>query len=144
LYSGTDLVEEEPCNSILCFAPKHFLHNTLMSILFLPTSPVADDLWHAVKQDHSYWKADWDGAIPPTSFFLLIVNLFLIVLGSSVLWSQQRLTGMVPLFIFLIYNLSNSMARTSGGRYIVPMDWILMLYFMAGVLFLFTEAARIT
>jgi hypothetical protein len=143
LYRGTDSAGEQPCNSILCFAPKHFLHNITMSLLSLPTSPVLDDLWHTVKVDPSYWKADWDGSFAPGSFFILIVNLFMIVLGISVVWKYQQLPGMVPLAVFAVYNLSNSMGRTSGGRYIVPMDWILVLYFMAGVLFLFTEAARI-
>ena len=115
-----------------------------MSLLSLPTSPVLNDLWHTVKTDPSYWKADWDGTIAPASFFLLAVNLFMIMLGIGVLWKYQRLPGMVPLLTFAIYNLSNSMARTSGGRYIVPMDWIPSLYFMAGVLFLFVQAARWT
>jgi hypothetical protein len=144
LYKGTDFAEQQPCNSILCFAPKHFLHNIAMSLLSLPTSPVLDDLWHTVKVDPSYWKADWGGRIAPASFFLLLLNLFMTVLGISIVWKYQRLTGMVPLAVFAVYNLSNSMARTSGGRYIAPMDWILPLYFMAGVLFLFAEAARIT
>jgi hypothetical protein len=144
LYQGADLADEQSCNSILCFAPKHFLHNIAMSLLSLPTSPVLDDLRHTVKTDPSYWKADWDGKIATTSLFLLIVNLFMTVLGISVIWKYQRLPGMVPLAVFAVYNLSNSMARTSGGRYIAPMDWILLLYFMAGVLFLFTEIARVT
>jgi hypothetical protein len=68
----------------------------------------------------------------------------MIAMGISVIWKHWHLTGMVPLATFMIYNLSNSMARTSGGRYIVPMDWILGIYFMAGVLYLVTEAARVT
>jgi hypothetical protein len=143
LYEGTDIADEQPCNSILCFAPKHFLHNAAMSLLSLPTSPVLNDLRHTVKADPSYWKADWDGKIASISLFLLIVNLFMTVLGISVIWKYQRLPGMVPLAVFAVYNLSNSMARTSGGRYIAPMDWILLLYFMAGILYLFAEFARI-
>jgi hypothetical protein len=142
LYSGAIAAEEQPCNSILCFAPKHFLHNIAMSLLSLPASPVLNDLWHTVKVDPSYWKADWDGRITAASFFIVLVNLFTIVLGVSVTWKYRRLPGMVPLAVFAIYDLSNSMARTSGGRYIVPMDWILALYFMAGALFLVTEVAR--
>jgi hypothetical protein len=61
-----------------------------------------------------------------------------------VLWKYQRLSGLFPLAAFVIYDLANSVARTSGGRYIVPMDWILTIYFMAGVLFLVTEFVRST
>jgi hypothetical protein len=115
-----------------------------MSLLLLPTSPVLDDLRHAVKGTNSYWRADWNGTLDPASLFFLAVNLFVIVLGVSVVWKFNRLPGMVPLAVFAFYNLSNSLARTSGGRYVVPMDWIITLYFMAGILFLFTETARAT
>jgi hypothetical protein len=144
LYRKTGPAQEQPCSSLLCFAPKHFLHNVAMSLLVLPTSPVLNDMWHTVKIDPSYWKADWDGTIAPASLFLLIVNLFMIALGIAVTWKARRLPGMVPLLVFAIYNLSNSMARTSGGRYIAPMDWILGIYFMAGVLFLIAETVRVT
>jgi hypothetical protein len=44
----------------------------------------------------------------------------------------------------MFYNLSNAFARTSGGRYIVPIDWIMSLYFVIGVLFLVNEIAQTT
>jgi len=137
------VVQETNCSSLLCFAPKHFLHNTMMSLLFFPTSPVFDDVWHTVKQAHSYWRADWNGSIAGTSLLFIAVNLFIIVLGISLVWKHQRFSGLFPLAAFAIYNLTNSLARTSGGRYIVPVDWILALYFMAGMLFLIAEVARI-
>jgi hypothetical protein len=33
----------------------------------------------------------------------------------------------------MFYDLSNGFARTSGGRYIVPIDWIVTIYFLIGV-----------
>jgi hypothetical protein len=33
----------------------------------------------------------------------------------------------------MFYNVSNGFARTSGGRYIVPIDWIVTIYFLIGV-----------
>ena len=144
LAGNRNIVQVTSCNSILCFTPNHFLHNTITSLLLLPTSAVLDDLRHTVKEAHPYWRSDWDGTLDATSLFFLTINLFLTVLGFSVLWRYQRLPGVVPLAIFLFYNLSNSLARTSGGRYIVPVDWILTFYFMAGILFLVAGAARMT
>jgi hypothetical protein len=125
-----------PCTTVECFAPKHFLHNLITSILILPTSPILDDVRHTVKDNHPFWRADWDGVFTPASLFFFIVNLFLIVLGIAIAWSQQRWVGITPLAIFMFYNVSNALARTSGGRYIVPIDWILSLYFVLGVLYL--------
>jgi hypothetical protein len=142
LYS-TNLQQEQACNSIVCFAPKHFLHNTMMSILVLPTSPMLDDLRHTVKGDQSVWRANWQGNFTPSALFFLILNIFFIVLGIAVAWKYQGLPGLVPLAIFVIYNMANAFARTSGGRYIVPADWILPLYFVIGVLFAFRQIANL-
>lgn len=139
LYNDPYAAQDQSCNSIVCFAPKHFLHNVITSVLILPTSPMLDDLRHVVKEGDPFWRADWDGKFAPSSLFFFVLNLFVIVLGISVAWKQRRLQGLVPLAVFVLYNLSNAFARTSGGRYIVPMDWIISIYFVIGILFLFKE-----
>jgi hypothetical protein len=128
-----DILQEPSCNSTACFVPNHFLHNVLTSILVLPTSPVLDDLRHTVKERFSYWSPDWDGTFTIPAFFFFALNLFFILLGIRTAWEGQRLAGLVPLAIFMFYNLSNGFARTSGGRYIVPIDWILTIYFLIGL-----------
>jgi hypothetical protein len=104
-----------------------------------------DELRYAVKERFSYWRPDWDGTFTLSSFLFFALNLFFIVLGIRVAWEQQHLAGLVPLVIFLLYNLSNGLARTSGGRYIVPIDWIVTIYFLVGVfqaLRLFADAFK--
>lgn len=125
--------QEPACHTVVCFVSNHSLHNVLTSILVLPTSPVMDDLRHTVKESYPYWQPDWDGSFTNVSFFFFILNVFLIVLGITVAWKQHRLFGLVPLAVFVFYDLSNGFARTSGGRYIVPIDWIITLYFLIGV-----------
>ncbi len=126
-------LQEPTCNTTVCFVPNHFLHNILTSTLVLPTSPVLDDLRHTVRESHSYWRQDWDGSFTGAAFFFFLLNLFFIVLGIRVAWERHRLIGLAPLAIFMVYLLSNSFARTSGGRYIVPVDWIVTIYFLIGV-----------
>jgi hypothetical protein len=133
LYKDTEGIQQPSCTTTVCFVPNHFLHNILTSILVLPTSPVLDDLRHTVKESHTYWQPDWDGSFTGPSLLLFGLNLFLIVLGITIAWNRHRLIGLVPLAIFVVYNLSNGFARTSGGRYIVPVDWILTIYFLIGV-----------
>jgi hypothetical protein len=132
------------CQKVACFAPKHFLHNVVTSILLLPTSPTFDDLRHTVKELNPYWRQDWNGRFSPSTLFFFGLNTFFIALGISAGWKRQRLAGLAPLAVFVFYNLSDAFARTSGGRYIVPMDWILSLYYAMGVLFLITEVAGAT
>ena len=64
---------------------------------------------------------------------LFALNIFFITLGISVAWRQEKLVGLIPLAMFMFYDLSNGFARTSGGRYIVPIDWIVTIYFLIGV-----------
>jgi hypothetical protein len=99
----------------------------------LPTSPILDDLRHTVKESYPYWQPDWDGSFTNTSLFFFALNIFFIGLGITIAWKQHRLTGLVPLAIFVFYNVSNGFARTSGGRYIVPIDWIVTIYFLIGI-----------
>ena len=133
IFKDTERIQEPFCNTVVCFVSNHFLHNVLTSILILPTSPILDDLRHTVKDSYPYWRPDWDGSFPNVSFVFFVLNVFFIVLGIGLAWKQHRLIGLVPLAVFIFYNLSNGFARTSGGRYIVPIDWIVTLYFLIGV-----------
>jgi hypothetical protein len=123
----------QSCDRVVCFVPNHFLHNILTSILVLPTSPILDDLRHTVRESFPYWDAKWDGVFAAPSLLLFILNVFFITLGISVAWKQWQWVGMTPIAIFMFYNISNGFARTSGGRYIVPIDWIFIIYFLIGV-----------
>ena len=134
VYDPSEIIQKPSCNTVVCFVSNHFLHNILTSILVLPTSPVFDDLRHTVRESYPYWQPDWDGSFLATSLFFFALNIFFIVLGITVAWKQHRWIGLVPLAIFIFYNLSNGFARTSGGRYIVPIDWIVTIYFLIGII----------
>jgi hypothetical protein len=69
--------------------------------------------------------------LPVASF--LTLNLLLIAMGIGSGRRSARLSGLIPLGIFVVYNFSNAFARTSGGRYLVPMDWIVVFYFALGL-----------
>jgi hypothetical protein len=143
LYQREGLVQSDAaCDSIACFVPNHFLHNIVMSVLVLPTSPVMDGLRETVRDNYPYWYPRWDGKFAPASLVFFILNILVIMLGIVIAWDRARLPGLAPLAIFLFYNLSNAFARTSGGRYVVPMDWIVTLYFLLGVLQLIVWLAR--
>ena len=134
VLSEADPVQaEKNCDKVTCFVPNHFLHNILTSILVLPTSPILDDLRHTVKESLPYWNPKWNGTFTLPSLLLFALNIFFVTLGISVAWKQWQIVGITPLAIFMFYDVSNGFARTSGGRYIVPIDWIVTIYFLIGV-----------
>ena len=60
----------------------------------------------------------------------------LIALGIAYAWKRWRIGGLVPLIIHVAYYLSNALGRTSGSRYLLPVDWVTYFYFLTGILFL--------
>ena len=115
------------------FVTIHFLHNIIESVFILPTSAVFYDLSHTVKGAAPFWESYWNGGFAVSARIFLMINLFLIALGMGASWKSAGLSGLVPLGTFLFYNLANAFARTSGGRYVVPMDWIVLFYFALGL-----------
>jgi len=66
--------------------------------------------------------------------FLIFLDLCLLAIGIGGCWRRWKLAGLMPLITFLAYSLGTAIARTSGGRYIVPMDWVIHLYYGFGLL----------
>lgn len=124
-------------SSSLSFVPNHFLHNIVTSVLILPTSFIFHDLSHSIKDIYPYWnkinKQWWNGQLTWAMKLGLLWNLLLLALGVSIAWEKWRIAGIVPLLVFFTYHLSNGFARTSGGRYLVPVDWVVLLYYVLGI-----------
>ena len=115
------------------FVPEHFLHNLVTSTLVLPVTLQFDDLKHTVNSAQPFWLEDWNGALPPNAIPLLGLNLALMAVGAAFAWRKAGWAGIAPAAVFLGYQLANGFARTSGGRYIVPVDWVVVVYFALGV-----------
>lgn len=71
--------------------------------------------------------------LPRQSVVPLLVNLFLLSLGLSTAWHKQRWLGLLPLSFALLYILITAVARTSGGRYLLAVDWVSIFYFSLGL-----------
>ena len=129
------LVEKIP--AFLSFVTSHFLHNLIASIFILPHSFAFDELRSLVKNVAPFWKAEWDGTMSGGALVFLCIYLAMIALGIGAAWQKKKWSGWIPLLVFVFYNTSNAFARTSGGRYIVPIDWVVLVYFLLGAAQLF-------
>ncbi len=128
--------------SLAEFALDHFLNNLALSTLSLPTTLQNLDTVTIIKQSEPFWRPYWDGTLSPSARILLPINVVLIALGIGLAWQRARYIGLFPLSAMLIYFVINGLVRTSGGRYLVPADWIVILYYVLGLaaLFEFTAA----
>lgn len=118
------------------YVPRHFFHNMIMTVMLLPNTYALHDLRHTLEAP--YWKdvQQWQGELPPGAALLLPLNLMILALGVGAAWQRGKAAGLVPLMLLPGYFLANSLARNSGWRYLAPMDWVVLVYFAIGVLFM--------
>ena len=122
---------DETKNSFPDIVISHFLHNFSTSLLSLPDSFVYDDLSHLAQRDYWIDFNPWSGNLPLGQILLILLNLVLVGVGLGFSWQKYHWVGLVPLAVFIGYDISLSLAATSGSRYIVPIDWV--FYFYAGL-----------
>jgi len=115
------------------FVPAHFFHNMVGTVLALPNSLIYDNLETMAKRPYWVEGGDWTGQLPAGQIAGVAINLALIAVGLARSWNAHRWAGFAPLLIFLMYNLALSLGRTSGSRYLVPIDWVGYLYFAIGI-----------
>ncbi len=150
-----DFVSTHP-GEVARFITAHFLHNEVSSFLALPmrfdlTDKIVtfynlrpywigaeDRLWseccslnaHIAK--NPYWDK-WNGVFPPEARLPIAFNLAMLALGLGAAWQRNRWLGLLPAGLHVIYNLSTAVARVSGWRLNLPVDWVLLLYYCLGI-----------
>jgi hypothetical protein len=119
----------------------HFLHNFVVTVFVLPTSlrPYAPD---AYVSSLPMWQRGWAGELPLQSWLPLLLNIFFISLGMASAWKQKRWAGMTPLVLYLGYSATTAAVRYTGRRYIMPVDWIVLIYYAIGVFRLLRWGSR--
>lgn len=113
----------------------HIFHNQIISAFNLPIRlgivPIKafdlDPIW-------SPKVPGWDGRLDAEQTILLWINLAFIAGGIAQAWKRLGLAGLVPLALQWTYFAGTALGRTSGGRYIAPVEWITILYYGLGVL----------
>jgi hypothetical protein len=131
----------QPDKSIPEFVLDHFLNNLTLAPLSLPATLSNLELTDIIKHSEIYWTPYWNGRLSNWAKVLLPLNLMLVALGIGMAWKRLRLAGLLPLGGMLLYFLLNGLGRTSGGRYLVPADWVVILYYVLGLATLFEIVA---
>ena len=76
------------------------------------------------------WRESGDLSLP--QHLGVALNLILLAVGMAWCWHRFSWAGAVPAVLFLGYDLGLAAATTSGGRYIVPVNWVAHFYLAAG------------
>lgn len=136
---------------VLFFIINHFFNSQVQSVLYLPgTIRLIDSsigflghkdpgqFWHECCSTENYIRRlpfwfRWDGHLPQQSVIPLFINLLFISVGLAYAWKKQKFIGLIPIAVSVGYTLVNAVVRNSGGRYILPVDWVGILYYAIGI-----------
>ncbi len=111
----------------------HFINNQVKALFVLPFQIFPQKPTLVLNQE--YWREPnvWTGKLPPEQALAFACNLIFISLGLSYAWKKLGWAGLVPLMLNVSYYLSNALVRTSGSRYLLPVDWTIYFYFLLGI-----------
>ena len=112
----------------------YFVRNELDSVMYLPMSLKLYDPRSYVSEMKVWSDPLID--LRAGSILIFFVTLGLISLGIGAAFQGYGFLGLLPLFIHFTYNFSMSLARISGWRFVLPVDWIFLLYFCVGLIHL--------
>ena len=124
--------------TIFSSTENHLVHNLISVFFTLPisyhTGSVKDTILNTWEVNP--WTRTWDGTLSLDAKIFLGINILIIGLGIINFYKKSRASYSVLFLVMLLYLLGVGFAKTSGGRYIVPIDWILLLFYAAGLLFM--------
>ncbi|MFN2175968.1 MAG: ArnT family glycosyltransferase [Anaerolineales bacterium] len=147
---AVEFIKKYPAQ-IASFVTVHYLNNQTQPVLYLPaTIRIYDStiqfyghrslekFWDDCCTTQSYIRRlpfwhKWEGQIPAQSIIPVLISILFISAGISAAWKYGWIAGILPVLMGFIYFLGNAAFRISGGRYILPVDWISILYFSIGL-----------
>lgn len=114
----------------------HFLNNEFTGLAKLPTTFVLHPINEQVKGsiwDFATAEPVWAKALSPQNLVAMSLSLALVLLGVWTAWKRFEVAGLTGLVIQTGYYAGNAVAQTSGGRYIEPVYWVLLIYYCLGI-----------
>lgn len=118
----------------------HGLHNFIASVLTLPMKLTFDDLEHLYTQEgDGLWRDSFRGEYSAGQWAFLLVWIILGAAAVGILINEHGLAGFSIPYFWLVYSFSIGVSRSSGGRYVVPTNWIPMLLLAYCITLLFSK-----
>ena len=119
-------VVEHP-RDVLFFVSNHFFHNLATSAIYI--APVySTDSPHGLVGQLPFW-GEWNGELTGASGVALFINLVIVALGIGIAQAKYKFTGWIPFTVFLVYSAGNAIVRSSGWRFSLPVDWVIVMYY---------------
>ncbi len=132
--------------------PDHFVNNLQQTIYYLPnnhqpflTIGSLKNLYFQAPVNFSeryleryvkslpYWGFEWDGKLAPRSYLPLIFSIGMISIGLSQIGKDRFMVNFSLILLLVTHSLAYALAAGSGGRRIIIIDWIPLVYYGIGI-----------
>lgn len=121
-------------SDVASFVSNHFFRNLATSAVY--TAPLhSTDSPRGLVDQTGFWD-EWQGGLNRSSVFPLFVTLALVAFGIGIAQARERLAGWFPFVAFLFYSAGNALVRSSGWRFSMPADWIVLVYYSIALAYL--------
>lgn len=120
-------------NSFAASVLHHSVRNILSLFFIPPTSFEFRNLDQTFSAFNSPWLKSWTGQASIELILSLLCNIIIYSIAAMLLYRRNNLSGLNIYYWAIVYAVSLGLSRTSGGRYAVPMNWIGVLLFSAGI-----------
>ncbi len=106
----------------------------VISTLYI-TPAYSTDSPHRLVSLLPFW-GEWNGDLPGKSSLALFANLSILALGIAIGVTKYKYAGWFPIVAFLFYMGGNALVRSSGWRFSLPADWIVLMYYSIALAYL--------
>lgn len=121
------------------------LSNIYLSALTLPDTftlntievQVAQPMWQTYDL-----RFVWNYDLSTESLIVFCLNMLVVLVGIGMAVRRFGIAGLSGVIIFLGYHTVNALAASTGGRYLEPVNWVVLLYYGLGLFCLARLALR--
>jgi hypothetical protein len=90
-----------------------------------------------VIDQNEFFSELWHGQMSYQLIISTFINIIILAIGIGTLFRKLGWVSLFPLTLHLFYNLTNGLARVSGWRYVFVTDWVIIFYYLIGILSVF-------
>jgi len=132
--------------------PDHFVNNLQQTIYYLPNNhqpfltigsiknlslqnggEFSERYLERYVKSLPYWGFEWDGKLAPRSYLPLIISIGMISIGLSQIKRDKFIINFTFGLLLVTHSLAYALAAGSGGRRIIIIDWIPLVYYGIGI-----------
>lgn len=124
---------EHPAD-VASFVSNHFFRNLSTGVVYIAPVYSTDSPRNLV--DHTHFWDEWMGELTDNGGIPLFINLMFIAAGVGAAQTKERYAGWFPFVAFLFYSGGNALVRSSGWRFAMPADWIILVYYSIALAYL--------